>query len=178
MPDFLKYNTFVSYLLAFLRSTSLYAMASRVMKYAKRFWFVTRIIKYVSVAAAIIETSAFLVAFAAVLTVTVPILVVLLTAITVADIIISEKLLRCRYFAEYIQDKHICVFLANSGRNDRFPAMLTEKNMAVFIVTADPAKRFISYRYQNGIYYIRHALFFRLKRRRFNKSNNRIIYIL
>ncbi len=178
MPEIVKYKTFVTYLVARLRSTSIWSLADRVIKYTRRFLLVGRILKYISIAFAIIETSAVLLLAAAALAVIIPVAFIALTAIYIADLVIGARILRSRQLREYLSRERICVISQAGEFGEGFARELSDGGGAVFVITAAPSRKFISARYEDGVYYVRHAFFFRLKRRILTKRADRLTYLL
>ena len=178
MPDITQYNTLIAYLLARLRSTTLYATLDRILKYGRRFLFVSRILKYIGIAAAIIETSAVLILTAAAVIVLIPIMAAILAIFFVSDVIISGRILKSKSLADYLSRERIYVILCAGRFGEDFAKKLANEGAAVFLVTADPKKQFISAKDRDGVYYIRHAFFFRLKRKILKGVKDKLIYLL
>ena len=93
MPELIKHKTFLAYLLAKLRKTSFWNIADRIIKYSRRFLFIGRIFRYISIAFAIIETSAVLIISAALIALVIPILFVALVSFYIADLIIGRRIM-------------------------------------------------------------------------------------
>ena len=178
MPEILKYKTFVTYLVARLRSTSVWSLADRVIKYTRRFLLVGRILKYISIAFAIIETSTVLLLAVTVAAVIIPIAVVALTAVYIADLVVGARILRSRQLREYLSRERICVMAQAGDFGEGFARELSDGGEAVFVITAAPKRRFISAKMESGVCYVRHAFFFRLKRRMLVKCEDRLTYLL
>ncbi len=178
MPDITKYNTLITYLTARLQKTTLYSTFDRIVKYGRRFLFITRIFRYIGIAAAIIETSAVLILTAAVTLVLIPIILIVLTGFFIADIIIGRRILKSRELAKYLTRERIYVILDAGSFGKGYANELAADGAAVFSVTADPKEQFVSAKKRDGVYYIRHAFFFRLKRKRLNQMKDKLIYLL
>lgn len=178
MPEIVKYKTFVTYLFARLRSTSIWSLADRAVKYTRRFLLVGRILKYISIAFAIIETSAVLLLAAAALAVIIPIAFVALTGVYIADLVIGARILRSSQLRDFLSRERIYVISQAGDFGEGFARELLQSGAAVFVITAAPSRKFISARLDDGVYYVRHAFFFRLKRRMLAKREDRLTYLL
>ncbi len=178
MPELIKYKTFLTYLFAKMRKTSLWSIADRIIKYSRRFLFIGRIFKYISIAFAIIETSAVLILSAALLALVIPILFVAIVSFYIADLIIGRRIMSDANLRGALKRDKILIFSGAGSFGESFAEELSKNGAAVFIITASPSRRFISAKYENGVFYVRHAFFFRLKRRMFKGLGDKLIYLL
>ncbi len=178
MPELIKYKTFLAYLLAKLRKTSLWSIADRVIKYSRRFLFIGRIFRYISIAFAIIETSAVLIVSAALIALVIPVLFVALVSFYIADLIIGKRIMSSDNLRDALKRDKILIFSDAGSFGEGFAEELSKNGAAVFIITASPARKFISAKQENGVFYVRHAFFFRLKRRMLKGLDHKLIYLL
>ncbi len=178
MPDLLKYKTFIGYAAAKIRSTSLWNTADRTFKYARRFLFFTRIFRYIRTAISIIEASAALIVFAALVIVFIPITLLFLVVFAIADLIIGTRLLKGGALRSALGRDSVYIISEAGNFGEGFARELSKKGAAVFILTSSLRYKFISLTERDGIYYIRHAFFFRLKRKKLDKLNENITYLL
>ena len=178
MPEITHYNTTVSYLLAWLRSTAVYNALGRLIRYSRRFLFITRIFKYISIAAAIIETSAVLILAAAITVVLIPIALLVTAVFSAVSLIISVKIIKSPVLSEYLKRERIYV-IADSGNYGKAMAReLTDGGYAVFLITPSPKEHFVCARWEKGVLLVRHSFFFNLKRKKLNKLQDKLIYLL
>lgn len=178
MPDLTKYNSLIAYLIAKLRSTTAYSAFDRALKYTRRFLWISRIIRYIGIAATVIETSAVLVVTAALFIVLIPLLALTSAVFLSADIIIGTRLIKSPKLDEYLSRKEIIIFSHAGSFGSGYAKELAEEGSAVFVVEADLSGKFICMKKENGVYYVRHAFFFRLKRKRLNKLKHKLTYLL
>ena len=178
MPDLLKYKTFISYAAAKIRSTSIWNTADRTFKYTRRFLFLTRIFRYIRTAVNIIEASAALIAVTALVIVLVPITIFFLIGFAIADFIIGTRILRGETLQKALGCDSIYIISKAGNFGESFARELSKDGATVFIITSALDRKFISLTESGGIYYIRHAFFFRLKRKKFTELNEKITYLL
>ena len=178
MPDLLKYKTFISYLAAKIRSTGFWSAADRTFKYARRFLFFTRIFRYIRITVSIIEASAALIALTALIIALVPIALLFLIGFTIAELVIGNRILRSELLRQALDHKSIYIISQAGYFGKGFAKELSESGSAVFIITSALDGKFISLTERDGVYYIRHAFFFRLKRKKLTKLNEKITYLL
>lgn len=178
MPELVKSKTFIAYIIAKLRSTSVWSLADRIIKYARRFMLVGRILRYISIAFTVIETSAVLILSAAVIAVLLPIMFIALVSFYIAEIIIGGRIMRSREMCGMLSRKQIYIISQAGDFGEGLAVELSRGGAAVFVITASLNKRFISAEQINGVYYIRHAFFFRLKRRMLEKNADKLIYLM
>ncbi len=178
MPDLLKHKTLTTYLIAKLRSTSFWNAVDRLLKYTRRFLFLTRVLRYIRIAVTIIETSTVLILFTALLIAFIPIFAVLLIMLTVAEIIIGTRILKSEELRLALARERIYIISDVGKFGEDFARALTDNDGTVFILSASLKRRFISLTKSNGVYYIRHAFFFRLKRRHLSALSHKTVYLL
>lgn len=178
MPDFIKSNYFFSFLVRLIRKNSFYGAVRRAYSHLKKFFLIGRIVRYLRIAVSIIEASAALIFISAAVLALIPLLLLSLIGFAVADRVIGSKIIRSREFNDYLQRHSIIIICGAAAFGEGFAAELARSGTAVFIVTADPSRRFVSAVRKNGVYYIRHAFYFRLKRKFLSKHSDRITYLL
>lgn len=178
MPELISAKTLLSYIYARLRQTSVYGIADRVIKYARRTLFIGRIIRTISVIFALVETSAVVLLSAAAIAVLLPITVVALAALYTADTIIGGRTLASRELRCDLSRERIYVISQAGGFGEGLAAELSRSGAAVFVITASLKKKFVSAQKTDGVYYVRHAFFFRLKRRMLTRHKDKLIYLL
>ncbi len=178
MPDLIKSKTFLTYIYARLRQTSVYGIADRVIKYARRTLFIGRIIHMISVIFALIETSAVLLLSVAAVTALLPVAVITLAALYTADIIIGGRILASRELRCDLSRKRIYIISQAGDFGEGFAAELSQAEATVIVITASLKKKFLSAVKIDGVYFVRHAFFFRLKRRMLSKCEDKLIYLL
>ena len=178
MPDLLKYKSYISYVAAKIRTTSIWNAADRTFKYTRRFLFFTRIFRYIKTAINIIETSAALVVLAALIIVLIPIALLFLIGFAIADFIIGTRILKGEVLRRALGRDSVYIISEAGNFGEGFARELSEKGASVFIITAAWNHKFISLTESGGIYYIRHAFFFRLKRKKLTELNKKITYLL
>ncbi|MBE6612525.1 MAG: hypothetical protein E7632_08530 [Ruminococcaceae bacterium] len=176
--DLLAKNTFSSYLWASIRKTSLYAAADRIATLTRRFLFLTRIFHYITIAVTIIETSAVLILIAAALVVLVPLALLLLLILTAADFFIGRRMLMCGELDDTLSKEKIAVIAGVGRYGEGMAQSLAASGYGVIVITADIRRRFFTARCMDGVWYVRHAFFFRLKRTRLSRMPERMIYLL
>ena len=178
MPDLLKHKTLTAYLIAKLRATSIWIGFDRILKYTRRFFFLTRILRYIRIVVTIIETSTVLILFAALFIALIPILAVLIIMFTVSELIIGTRILKSDKLRLALSREHIYIISDAGVFGEGYARELADRGSSVFILSASLQKRFISLTESNGIYFIRHAFFFRLKRRYLAALTNKTVYLL
>lgn len=178
MPEPLNYNSSAAYFAAVLKSTSAYSLFRRISKYAKRFLLVTRIVKYAGILIAVIETGAVIVVFLGFALLLIPIAAAAVVAVSAADFIIGRKFLTSGKLEKYTGNKKIAVVFLKKNAGSGFAESLSADGFAVIAVSTENNKRFVTYRFEGGVLYVRYAFFYRLKRIYFGKYPKRMIYIL
>jgi len=178
MPDLIEHKYLVTFLIKRVREHSLFSAAKRAITYSRRFFLIGRIIKYLGIAVAVIEASAALIFITAVTLVLIPIILLAIVGFTVSDRIIGTHILASVAFAKYLERDRIYVISEAGTFGEGFAKELAEAGAAVFVITGDPSRRFICARMQNGVFYIRHAFYFRLKRKRLSALSHKLTYLL
>lgn len=178
MPDFIKSNYLLTFLVGAVRKNTFVGVARRAFAHFRRFFLIGRIIRYIRIAASVIEASAALIFITAVILALIPPTLLALAGFAIADRVIGTRALRSRELAAYLTRDRIVIMDGAAAFGEGFAAELARSGTAVFIVTADPSRRFVSAVRKNGVYYIRHAFYFRLKRKFLSKHSDRITYLL
>ena len=178
MPELIKCKTLITYIIEKIRATSLYAAADKALRYARRFMLVTRILGYIRIAAAIIETSALLILLAAVIVVLIPLILIALAVFAAADFLIGRRLLHSSELASALKRDRVYVIAETGQFGDGFAGELAGGGAAVFVITASPSEHFICAVRRGGVYYVRHAFFFRLKRRLLMSAADKTVYLM
>ena len=177
MPELYNYDNLASFLLAALRKTSAYSIWNKAIKYTRRFMFFTRIFTYIRIAVSTIEASAVLILFAAITVVLLPLVLIVLIGFFIADTVNSRHILRSNELDVMLKKKRVYIICGAGKFGEAFARELS-KNAAVFILTASTKKHFISASVNDGVWYIRHAFYFKLKRKRLPEINAKITYLM
>ncbi|MBO5218278.1 MAG: hypothetical protein J6C52_02535 [Clostridia bacterium] len=176
--DLIEKRTLVGYLAARIRRTPLWQITGKAAAWSRRFLFLTRIFRYLTITLAVIESSVILMLAAAVFLALIPPTLILAAGILAADAILSRRILASGALDAALSRERIYI-LARTGRfGDGFARELAASGAAVFVLTADPCRRFLGARQYHGVWYLRHTFFFRLKRRRLASVQSRICWIL
>ncbi len=178
LPALIEKKTFAAYLYASLRKTTLYDMLNRTLKLTGRFLFLTRLVGYIYTAIRIIEASAILILLSALLFAVIPLVLITLSVLATVDYILGSRFLRSPELSHALSRDKIYVISRASGFGEGFARELYKSGAAVFVTTGDLKKRFVTVKEESGVFYIRHAFFFRLKRRRFSKEPSKMRYLL
>lgn len=178
MPDFIKSKYFLSFLFKRIRGTAFYVTVQRAITYSRRFFLIGRIIRYIGIAVTVIETSAALIFLSALTLALIPVAVILLLFFFISDLVIGSRLLKSDEVCEYLGRKRIFVISEAGNFGKGLAKELAENGSAVLVVTWDPSMRFISGKMQDGVFYIRHAFYFRLKRKRLSSLSDRLVFLL
>lgn len=178
MPDFISTDYYITFILRYIRKTTLFNAVKRAADKLRRFFLVGRIIKYAGIAVSVIEASAALVFVTALILAAIPIALIAVIIFAAADRIIGSRLLSDLRLSEYLSRKQVIVIREAGSFGEGFARELAQGGAAVFVITGDPSRRFICAREINGVYYLRHAFYFRLKRKRFNNMAEKLSYLL
>lgn len=178
MPDLIERKYLITFLINRIREHSLFGALSRAVTYSRRFFLIGRIVKYVGIAVTVIEASTALIFITAVTLMLIPLFLVTLVGFAVSDRIIGSRILAGATLKKYLERKCIFVISDAGAFGEGYAAELCNKGAAVFVITGDPSRRFICARMQNGVFYIRHAFFFRLKRKKLEAVGHKLIYLL
>ena len=119
-----------------------------------------------------------LIIFSAALIVAIPVLAVIFAVLAAADRIIGTRLLGSSELDEACSRERIYIIADAGSFGDGFARELSDGGATVFVLTASPTKRFICAARLNGVYYVRHAFFFRLKRRRLVELQSKTVYLM
>ena len=178
MPELITCKTLITYIAAKVRKNSLFSSFSKVYYAMRRIAFFGRVFRYLRIGFAIIEASAVLILFAAIFTVLVPIALIILAALALADFLIGSRILQSTQLEDILSRERIYIISAAGGFGDAFAHELAEGGAAVFVICPLSACRFITARWDDGVYYIRHAFFFRLKRRKLSHIHHKTVYLI
>ena len=80
--EFQDYGNIFSFATDKIKSNGVFARANRLMKYTRRYFFISRLIKYMSTIIAFIETSATLVVLSTVLLISIPVTCLILAVVS------------------------------------------------------------------------------------------------
>ncbi len=177
MPEPYTYKSFVSYLIAAIRKTSVFSIAGKVLKYTRRFMFFSRIFTYIRIAVSIIEASAVLILFAAVILALLPIVTIIFIGFIIADGVNSKRILNSDELSDTLKKDRVYIICGAGDFGEGFARELSE-NAAVFILTASPKKRFITALNDGGVWYMRHSFYFKLKRKKLFQINSKVTYLI
>ena len=177
MPELYNYKSLVPFLLATIRKTSVYSLVSKALKYTRRFMLLTRIFTYIRITVSIIEASAVLILFTAILLAVFPLILLTFIGFLIADTVNSRRILKCDDLSDTLAKKRVYVICTAGNFGENFAHELSE-GAAVFILTASPQKRFITAKKERGVWYIRHTFYFKLKRKKLSKINSKIVYLM
>ena len=176
--DLIEKPTLFRYLAARIRKTPLYLIARRAAAWPRRFLFLTRLFRYLTITLAVIESSVILMLAAAVVMALLPPALLIAAGILAADFFASRRILASGAMDAALARERIYI-LARAGRfGDGFARELAASGAAVLVLTADPRRRFLGAAEQHGVWYLRHTFFFRLKRRKLAACMPRIRWLL
>ncbi|MBQ4561807.1 MAG: hypothetical protein IJA55_05750 [Clostridia bacterium] len=176
-----KYKTLLSYRYGQLKENGLWNIAMRTIRYTRRYFLISRLIRYASYIIAAIETSAVLIIVFSALLILLPIALVLF-GITVA-LSTSQYKKYNRLISEDIKNKKIVVIDAKKGYFRRKQAYLNnmarcfrDEGYTVFVISRlFTADRFlVAKKAENNIWILKLNYFFILKKR---LKTDDIIYI-
>ncbi|MBQ8510846.1 MAG: hypothetical protein IJ493_13175 [Clostridia bacterium] len=165
LPTILTKHSYITYLYDRLRATSLWSATERIAAYSRRFLFITRLLKWIAAAVAVIETSAMLLTAAALLLILLPALLAVAGGLALAAYIDGNRKLHSLTLGD-----RVIVFFAEGG-------IRLGLDGCVFVVTDSLRHRFLTMQQRDGVYYIRRSFFIRLRKRYFDKMPQRMIYI-
>lgn len=179
LPELLSKPSYSSYVISALTSTPLYTLWSSVVKYFKRFFFVTRLFRYTAAVIYFIEKSAiFLTAFIFILG-TLP---VLATALLFAALTERIRQIRLVRKISIPNDMDIYVFVSSEafgrpvGSFGMAEANALSNDAAVFIVTDKLTQNLLN-KNSGGVMTISRSCFFRLRRAIFDKRPQYVKYL-
>ncbi len=175
--DLLEQRTFIGYLLSCLRQTSIFALYSHISAYLRRFLFVTRIARWASIAFRVIESSVILIFLCSILLCLLPIVIVILVIAAICDYFGGKRILSSQALLSAMERERIYCITHAGTFGEGFAAELA-KSGTVFVITADLRRPFFCARQEDGVFYIRHAFFFKLKRKYFCKMNDKMRWLL
>ncbi len=178
MPDFIKSNYFLPFLLGRFRGTSFFAVCKNIAGRLRRVFLIGRILRYIGIAVSVISASATLIAATAFFLLLIPLLALFATAAFLADRAVGSRIIKSRRLCEYLKRERIFVFAEAGGFGCGFAEAMATDGAAVFVVTQSPSRPFISAEFKNGVYYLRHPFYFRLKRRYLKHMQEKITYLL
>jgi len=82
---FQEYGNIFSYFIDLVKTNGVFTRANKIMKYTRRYFFISRIIKYMSLIITFIETSAILVVISTVILVSIPVTLVSLGIVSLFE---------------------------------------------------------------------------------------------
>lgn len=178
MPELISCKTLITYVISKMRKSSLYGTLNRAYRIARRFTLITRIIRYIRVTVTVIEASAVLILFAAVLIALIPLAVLLLAVLAILDCFIGRRILESDSLARALACERVYIIAAADRFGEGFARELVAGGAAVFVISVSPLRRFISASEYDGVWYVRHAFYFRLKRRKLSKISDKTVYLI
>ncbi len=178
MPELISCKTLITYVYSKMRKSSLYGIFERLSRLARRFTLVARIFSYIRITVTVIETSAVLILFAAVLALLIPLIIIILAVLAVSDYFIGRRILKSERLAKVLARERVYIISEAGDFGEGFARELTKSGAAVFVISASPSRRFISAQNEGGVYYIRHAFYFRLKRRKLSDISHKTVYLI
>lgn len=178
MPELISCKTLITYVYSKIRKSSLYGIFERVSKVARRFTLVTRILSCIRIAVTVIEASAVLILLAAALIALIPLILIILAALAVLDHFIGRRILKGERLEKALACERVYI-ISDAGRfGEGFARELSENGAAVFVICASVQRHFICASIRDGVWYIRHSFYFRLKRRKLSDISHKIVYLI
>lgn len=174
LPEILTSKNLFSLYYKKMRSTTVWGLADRLIKYSRRFMLVTKIIKYATLIVAFIETSAMLIVAATILLIALPISLIAIAIAAIADRISSKH--KLDELDLKLDRDEIYVFF-NVGKFGEAYARKLAEGAAVYIVASPLHKRFFTARPDGDITYISKSFFMRLRRDYFDETPGKMRYI-
>ncbi len=178
MPELIRCKTFITYIIARIRKSTAYGVFDKMSRVLRRFTLVARILRYIHIAFTVIEASAVLILFAAVLLALIPIVLIILAVLAVIDFFIGRRIMKSKGLADMLTRERVYIISETGGFGEAYARELALGGAAVFVITSRFDKRFICVCAQDGIYYIRHAFYFRLKRKRLKDISHKTVYLI
>lgn len=183
---FQEYKGIISYLGDRIRQNGVFSAVSRILKYARRYFFITRIIKYLSFIIAIVETSAIMIILAAILVIVIPIMLIL-TGIAALIGIRKRKEFNVILSPLFDGKRNIMFIYTEQGYYNKKSTFLRgmardfkERGYAVFVVSSNPIHdRFTTAtEIDDGLYIIKLGYFYGIKKRFLkNFDTSKLTYI-
>ncbi len=183
---FQEHRGIFGYLSDHVKRNGVFMTANKVVKYARRYIFISRIIKYMSLIIAIIETSAILVALTVVLLAAIPIMLVVSGIVTIIGL---HKRKECNRELKklFAKDKELMFIYTEHGYNDKHSKFLRgmakdfkEQGYAVFVVSSSVFRdRFTTgKKIEEDLWVIKLNYFYSIKKRFIkNYDNDKLTYI-
>ena len=173
-PELLTANNLFSFYYSRVRRTTVWSLADRIIKYSRRFLFITRIVRYAAVIVSIIETSAMLILISTLILTVLPILTVGFIVMLTAESIVTNK--RLRELDLRLDREEIYVFAGVGEYGEAYARSLSE--VAAVYIVANPLKhRFIAAKADGGIIYVSKSFFLRLRRNYFDSTPEKMRYL-
>ena len=173
-PELLTANNLFSFYYSRIRHTTLWSLADRVIKYSRRFLFITRIVRYSAVIVSIIEKSVLLILISTLILTVLPILAAGSVAMLTAESIVTNK--RLRELDLRLDREEIFVFAGVGEYGEAWTRSLSE--VAAVYIVANPLKhRFIAAKADGGIIYVSKSFFLRLRRDYFDSTPEKMRYL-
>ena len=178
MPELISCKTLLTYVYSKMRKSSAYSIFERVSKVARRFTLVARILGYIRIAFTVIEASAVLILFATVLIAIIPLILIVLAAFALLDYFIGGRILESGKLEKTLSCERVYIISEAGGFGEGLAHELAQSGAAVFVVCASLAKGFVCAEERDGVWYIRHAFYFRLKGRKLSKISEKTVYLI
>ena len=204
-PDLLKARNILSLYIDRARSTSLWNAADRAIKYTRRFFFVTKLLRFSAVIITFIQTSAMLIAAATLILTLLPLVLVIVLAAGISGWFCENRILR-KYPPPEVGDIYVILppdrellekHQKDSGTTDKHPkkpdrhsyrdflARDLSSSGTVYVVDSEPGylfKGLVRGLYPakdvNGVTYLSKPLFLRMRAKYFDKTPERMNYLI
>lgn len=178
MPELIRCKTFITYIIAKIRKSSAYGVFDKISRVLRRFTLAARILRYIHIAFTIIEASAVLILFAAIFLALIPIVLITFAVLAILDFFVGRRVLKSKGLADALDRERVYIISEVSQFGEGYARELVRGGAAVFVITSRLDKRFISAREADGVYYIRHAFYFRLKRKKLKNISHKTVYLI
>lgn len=178
MPELIRCKTFITYIIAKIRKSTTYGMFDKMSRVFRRFTLAARILRYIHIAFTIIETSTVLILFAAVFLVLIPIAFAIFAVLAVLDLFIGTRILKSEELADMLMRERVYIISGVGTFGEGYARELAKGGAAVFVITPSFDKRFVCAREVGGVYYVRHAFYFRFKRKKLKDISDKTVYLI
>ncbi len=178
MPELISCKTLITYIISKMRKSSLYGTLGRAYKIARRFTLLTRIFRYIRITVTVIEASAVLILFAAVIMALIPLALIIFAALVLLDYFIGKRVLKGEALEKALACERIYIISEAGAFGEGFARELAGSGAAVFVICPSASRHFICASAKEGVWYIRHAFYFRLKRRKLSQISNKTVYLI
>lgn len=180
-----KHNNYISYRYGQLKETGLWNTLKRMIGYFRKYFLISRIIRYTAYIIAVIETSATLIIFASVLLITLPIGFILF-GITSLIAVLRYKKQEPIISKEIAKAEKLIFINAPKGYNRKKPAYLNRmakcfrnEGYMVFVISGSfISDTFITARkIEDGLWVIKLNYYFVMKKKLLSSGTENSIYI-